>query len=121
VRPGGGEILRDVSFTVKPEEFTGLIGPNGAQDHAAKGHPRPGGPNVGPGPDQRQAPAPPWRAANRVRAVEAVHRPRHAAARGVVALGIDGNRLGFPLPSAARRDLVAGALQASAPVPRPEN
>ncbi len=33
-------------------------------------------------------------------------------ARDVVALGIDGNRLGFPLPSAARRDLVDEALRA---------
>ena len=29
-----------------------------------------------------------------------------------MALGIDGNRLGLPLPSAARRDLVAEALRA---------
>jgi zinc/manganese transport system ATP-binding protein len=33
-------------------------------------------------------------------------------ARDVVALGIDGNRLGLPLPSAARRELVAEALRA---------
>jgi len=30
VRLGGREILRDVSFTVRVGEFTGLIGPNGA-------------------------------------------------------------------------------------------
>ena len=30
VRLGGRDILRDVSFTVRPGEFTGLIGPNGA-------------------------------------------------------------------------------------------
>ena len=30
VRLGGREILRDVSFTVRAGEFTGLIGPNGA-------------------------------------------------------------------------------------------
>jgi zinc/manganese transport system ATP-binding protein len=33
-------------------------------------------------------------------------------ARDVVSLGLDGNRLGFPLPSAARRDRVDGALHA---------
>jgi ABC-type multidrug transport system ATPase subunit len=30
VRLGGRQILRDVSFAVRPGEFTGLIGPNGA-------------------------------------------------------------------------------------------
>ena len=32
--------------------------------------------------------------------------------RDVVALGIDGNRLGIPFPSRARRDLVAETLRA---------
>ena len=30
VQLGGRQILRDVSFAVRPGEFTGLIGPNGA-------------------------------------------------------------------------------------------
>ena len=30
IRLGGREVLRDVSLTVHPGEFTGLIGPNGA-------------------------------------------------------------------------------------------
>ena len=30
VRLGGRDVLRDVSLTVHPGEFTGLIGPNGA-------------------------------------------------------------------------------------------
>ena len=115
VRLGGREILRDVSFTVKPGEFTGLIGPNGAgkttllkvilglQAPTAgrvliDGRPRPrrgGGRLIGYVPQKLSIdPDMPLRA------------------RDVVALGIDGNRLGFPLPSAARRDLVDESLRA---------
>jgi zinc/manganese transport system ATP-binding protein len=115
VRLGGREILRDVSFAVRAGEFTGLIGPNGAgkttllkvilglQAPAAgrvliDGRPRPrrgGGRLIGYVPQKLDIdPDMPLRA------------------RDVVALGIDGNRPGFPLPSAARRDLVAEALQA---------
>jgi zinc/manganese transport system ATP-binding protein len=115
VRLGGREILRDVSFTVRAGEFTGLIGPNGAgkttllkvilglQAPTAgrvliDGRPRPrrsGGRLIGYVPQKLSIdPDMPLRA------------------RDVVALGIDGNRLGLPLPSAARRDLVAEALRA---------
>jgi zinc/manganese transport system ATP-binding protein len=115
VRLGGREILRDVSFTVRAGEFTGLIGPNGAgkttllkvilglQAPTAgrvliDGRPRPrrsGGRLIGYVPQKLSIdPDMPLRA------------------RDVVALGIDGTRLGLPLPSAARRDLVAEALRA---------
>ena len=112
---GGREILRDVSFTVRAGEFTGLIGPNGAgkttllkvilglQAPTAgrvliNGRPRPrrsGGRLIGYVPQKL-----------------AVDPDMPLRARDVVALGIDGNRLGFPLPSAARRDLVDEALRA---------
>ena len=115
VRLGGREILRDVSFTVGPGEFTGLIGPNGAgkttllrvilglQPPTAgrvllNGRPRPrrGGERlIGYVPQKL-----------------AIDPDMPLRARDVVSLGIDGNRLGFPLPSAARRELVDEALRA---------
>jgi ABC-type Mn2+/Zn2+ transport system ATPase subunit len=111
---GGREILRDVSFIVRAGEFTGLIGPNGAgrttllkiilglQAAASgrvllNGRPRlrRGGRLIGFVPQKLSIdPDMPLRA------------------RDVIAVGIDGNRLGFPLPSAARSDLVAEALRA---------
>ena len=114
VRLGGRQILRDVSFTVMPGQFTGLIGPNGAGKTTLlkvilglqaptsgrvllNGRPRPrrGGRLIGYMPQKLS-----------------IDQDMPLRARDVVALGIDGNRLGFPLPSAARRDLAAEALRA---------
>ena len=80
VRLGGREILRDVSFTIRPGEFTGLIGPNGAgkttllrvilglQPVTSGAVLIDGAPRAGP------------RRLDRVRAAEAGHRAGHAAA-----------------------------------------
>jgi zinc/manganese transport system ATP-binding protein len=115
VRLGGREILRHVSFAVRAGEFTGLIGPNGAgkttllkvilglQAPSAgrvllNGSPRPRRGN--------------GRLIGYVPQKLSIDPDMPLRARDVVALGIDGNRLGLPLPSAARRDLVDEALRA---------
>ena len=118
VRLSGRDILRDVGFAIRPGEFTGLIGPNGAgkttilrvilglQAPTAgtviiTGKPR--------GEGGRS------RAGSLVGYVPQkllIEPDMPLRVRDVVALGIDGNRLGIPLPSRARRELVAGTLRA---------
>jgi zinc/manganese transport system ATP-binding protein len=114
VQLGGRQILRDVSFAVRPGEFTGLIGPNGAgkttllkvilglQPPTAgrvllDGRPRPrrAGSVIGYVPQKI-----------------VVDQDMPLRARDVVALGLDGHKLGLPLPSKARRDRVQEALAA---------
>ena len=117
VRLSGREILADVGFTIRPGEFTGLIGPNGAgkttilrvilglqpptagtvtfagQPHGRRG--RRHGSLIGYVPQKLL-----------------IEPDMPLRVRDVVALGIDGNRLGIPFPSRARRELVAGTLRA---------
>jgi zinc/manganese transport system ATP-binding protein len=115
IRLGGRTVLSDVSFAVRPGEFTGLIGPNGAGKTTllkvilgllaptsgrvlldGRTRPRRGsGRIIGYVPQKL-----------------AIEPDIPLRARDVVGLGLDGNRLGFPLPSAARRDRVAEALHA---------
>jgi len=120
VRLGGREILRDVSFTVGPGEFTGLIGPNGAgkttllrvilglQPPTAGRVLLNGRPQYLRGLGRRGG----ERLIGYVPQKLAIDPDMPLRARDVVSLGIDGNRLGFPLPSAARRELVDEALRA---------
>jgi zinc/manganese transport system ATP-binding protein len=128
VRLSGREVLHDVSFAVRPGEFTGLIGPNGAGKTTilrvilgllapsagtvtvagqASGSHRHGG-LLGLG-----------RAGGRGGSVVGyvpqkllIEPDMPLRVRDVVALGIDGNKLGVPFPSRARRELVAETLRA---------
>jgi zinc/manganese transport system ATP-binding protein len=114
VRLGGRQILSGVSFSVAPGQFTGLIGPNGAGKTTLlrvilglqpptegrvllNGSPktRHGGGLIGYVPQKL-----------------AIDQDMPLRARDVVGLGIDGNKLGFPLPSASRRRRITEALEA---------
>ena len=114
VRLGGRQILSGVSFAVAPGQFTGLIGPNGAGKTTLlrvilgltpptegrvllNGSPRTrhGGGLIGYVPQKL-----------------AIDQDMPLRARDVVGLGIDGNRLGFPLPSASRGRRITEALEA---------
>jgi zinc/manganese transport system ATP-binding protein len=106
VRLGGREVLHDVQFSIKPGEFVGLIGSNGAGKTTllrvilgllppAAGKVRVSAAGVGYVPQKIQLdPDMPLRA------------------RDLVGLGLDGNRLGIPLPSRSRRKRVDEMLRA---------
>ena len=105
-RLGGREVLHDVRFTIRPGEFVGLIGSNGAGKTTlmrvilgllppAAGRVRVSEGGIGYVPQKIQLdPDMPLRA------------------RDLVGLGLDGNRLGIPLPSRSRRKLVDEMLRA---------
>jgi zinc/manganese transport system ATP-binding protein len=118
VRLGGREVLHDVRFSIKPGEFVGLIGSNGAgkttllrvilgllpatagkitvggKQRGERGAGK-GAAGVGYVPQKIQLdPDMPLRA------------------RDLVGLGLDGQRLGIPFPSRARRKLVDEMLRA---------
>jgi zinc/manganese transport system ATP-binding protein len=110
----GREILSDVGFAIRPGEFTGLIGPNGAGKttilRVILGLQQPTSGTVTIGGEPRGK-----RAGSLIGYVPQkllIEPDMPLRVRDVVALGIDGNRLGIPFPSRARRELVATTLQA---------
>ncbi|HXP56743.1 MAG TPA: metal ABC transporter ATP-binding protein [Streptosporangiaceae bacterium] len=118
VRLGGREVLHDVGFTIRPGEFTGLIGPNGAGKTTilrvilgllppSAGTVTVAGRPIG-GHRHRRGES----VIGYVPQKLLIEPDMPLRVRDVVALGIDGNRLGVPFPSRARRELVAETLRA---------
>jgi zinc/manganese transport system ATP-binding protein len=117
VRLSGRQILTDVSFAVRPGEFTGLIGPNGAGKTTILRvilglQPPSSGTVTVAGSEPGQRPGRRRPVVGYVPQKLLIEPDMPLRVRDVVALGIDGNRLGVPLPSRARRDLVAETLRA---------
>jgi zinc/manganese transport system ATP-binding protein len=112
VRLGGRQVLCDVSFSVRKGEFTGIIGPNGAGKttllRVILGLIEPSGGQVlidgHPVNSKNKA------AIGYVPQKLVIDPDMPLRARDVVALGLDGHRLGFAFPSRQRRELVEAAL-----------
>jgi zinc/manganese transport system ATP-binding protein len=113
VRLGGRQVLSDVTFSLRKGEFTGLIGPNGAGKttllRVILGLVEPSGGRVlidgEPVNSKNKA------AIGYVPQKLVIDPDMPLRARDVVALGIDGHRLGFAFPSRQRREMVEAALE----------
>jgi zinc/manganese transport system ATP-binding protein len=113
VRLGGREILRDVSFSIRAGEFTGLIGPNGAGKTTLLRvilglQPVTQGSVLIDGAPRAARDA----SIGYVPQKLAIEPDLPLRVRDVVSLGIDGHKFGLRLPSRARRELVADMLTA---------
>jgi len=106
VRLGGREVLHDVRFSIRPGEFVGLIGSNGAGKttllRVILGLLAPAAGQVSTGPG----------GIGYVPQKIALDPDIPLRARDLVGLGLDGNRLGLPLPSRSRRARVDEMLSA---------
>jgi zinc/manganese transport system ATP-binding protein len=117
VRLSGRQILDDVSFAIAPGQFTGLIGSNGAGKTTllrvilGLQAPSAGGVLVAGRPRSRRDRSKIGQPIGYVPQKFLLDPDMPMRARDLVALGLDGNRLGFALPSRERRELVERALQ----------
>ena len=113
VRLSGREILSNVSFTIKPGEFTGLIGSNGAGKTTLMRvvlglqSPNSGAVLIDGAPRRRHNSL-----IGYVPQKVLLDPDMPLRARDVVGLGVDGHRLGMSLRSARRRALVDEMLEA---------
>ena len=113
VRLSGREILRDVSFAIRPGEFTGLIGSNGSGKttlfRAILGlqPPSAGRVLIDGRPRSHRNPL-----IGYVPQKFLLDPDMPLRARDLVGLGIDAHRFGIPRPSRARRALIEQMLQA---------
>src|ERR1700728_3658258 len=113
VRLGGRQVLSDVTFSLRKGEFTGIIGPNGAGKttllRVILGLLEPSGGQVlidgEPVNSKNKA------AIGYVPQKLVIDPDMPLRATGVVALGIDGHRLGFAFPSRQRREMIEAALE----------
>jgi zinc/manganese transport system ATP-binding protein len=111
VRLGGRTVLDDVSFQVGAGEFTGLIGPNGAGKttlfRVILGLQQPAAGSVRVGAGRRSG-----RDVGYVPQKFQLDPDMPLRGRDLIALGLDGQRLGIPLPSRARRARVQEMVDA---------
>src|SRR6202453_1525159 len=112
VRLGGRQVLSDVTFSLRKGEFTGVIGPNGAGKttllRVILGLIEPSGGQVLI--DGQTVNSKNKAAIGYVPQKLVIDPDMPLRARDVVALGIDGHRLGFALPSRQRREMIEAAL-----------
>jgi len=111
VRLGGRTVLDDVSFSIRAGEFTGLIGANGAGKttlfRVILGLQAPASGSVRVGGGKRSG-----RDVGYVPQKFLLDPDMPLRGRDLVGLGLDGQRLGIPLPSRARRARVQEMIDA---------
>jgi zinc/manganese transport system ATP-binding protein len=114
VRLGGRDVLKDVSFTIRPGEFTGLIGSNGAGKTTlfrvilGLQAPSNGSVRIAGRPRSRRNPQ-----IGYVPQKYLLDPDMPLRARDLVGLGLDGHRLGISRPSHDKRRLIEEMLAAA--------